>query len=269
MMQHAAASESVKPEIEPTGAARQTLSTTILGLQHTAGNGAVSKLVNQLGSPRRAQVQRPSRMLHRCALGTCSCGHECITEHREDTNDEQVSRALREAVQARTLARQHTPGGPYHPPAGTPMSCTMNDSCPEISTKINYLRHTIRRHLEWDQANPDPAWPDGRHAAEIADLQRALGNCVLIASTKCRNQPEWVPVPVESPDERTERVKRQLYEALPWAVAVVVIGLVVACVIAEPCGAVVLAAVAAVAGEEALATVIAILAGNGVRLATS
>jgi hypothetical protein len=142
----------------------------------------------------------------------------------------------------------------------------MTDDCSSISTKINYLRHTIRRHQEWDQANPDPRWPRGRHAAEIADLQRALANCIAIANTKCRGQPIYIPVPEshESRQERAARVRRQLYDALPWAVAVLVVGLVTACVIAEPCGAVVLAAVAAIGGEEAVAAVVAILAANGV-----
>ena len=148
------------------------------------------------------------------------------------------------------------------------MGCTWADDCSSISTKINYLRHTIKRHQEWDQANPDPRWPGGRHALEIADLQRALAICTQIASTKCRDQPQWVPVPAPAPEEDREqlaqRVRAQLFEALPWAVAVVVVGLIVACVILEPCGAAVLAAVAAVGGAEAVAAVVAILVANGV-----
>jgi hypothetical protein len=167
------------------------------------------------------------------------------------------------------IARQ---GGPYHPPVGTPMACNVNDSCSELSTKINYLRHTIRSHQDWDIANPDPNYPGGRHAAEIADLQRALANCTAIHNQRCTGQPRWIPVPAEQPQEnpeqRAERIKQQLYEALPYAVAVVVIGLVVACVLIEPCGVAVAAALAAVLGEEALALVMGILASNGVRWAT-
>ena len=166
--------------------------------------------------------------------------------------------------------RQHEEGGPYHPPEGTELSCGMDDSCSDISTKINYLRHTIKRHQEWDIANPDPAYPQGRHFQEILDLGRALANCIRIAQTKCRNQPEYVPVPQEEhqpqedPEQRQQRVRQQLYDALPWAVAVVVIGLVIACVIAEPCGAAVLAALAAVLEAEEMAIVLGILAANRV-----
>jgi hypothetical protein len=232
----------------------------LLLLQRTAGNDAVARLM----APRGPRLQR-------CAAGGCTCGGACgrNPELEEEDALPTGSIALRRAVAARrTLTRQT--GGPYHPPPGTSMSCSMTDDCSAISTKINYLRHTIRRHQEWDQANPDPRWPGGRHAAEIADLQRALANCIAIASTKCRGQPIYVPVPEpqENRQERAERVRQQLYEALPWAVAVIVVGLVIACVIAEPCGAAVLAAVAAVGGAEAVAAVIAILVANGIMTET-
>jgi len=230
------------------------MASTLLALQTTAGNAAVGGLLSR-------------RTLQRCGAGGCTCGGRCASED-EDLFGLSPFLTRQALMSGRTLARQT--GGPYHPPTGTSMSCSMADDCSAISTKINYLRHTIRSHQEWDQANPDPNYPGGRHAAEIADLQRALANCIAIAGTKCRGQPQWVPVEERAPEnaqQRAERVRRQLYEALPWAVAVLVVALVVACVVAEPCGAAVLAAVAAVAGEEALATVIAILAANGVRLA--
>lgn len=238
----------------------------VLRLQRTAGNAAVT-----------AWAQRPpagrARAIARCGAGGCTCGGKCgghtVTDE-EQRRDLAAALALRQALTRRSLARQ-VGGGPYHPPVGTPMACTEADSCSAISTKINYLRHTIRKHQEWDAANPDPRWPGGRHAGEIADLQRALANCTAIASRRCRGQPQWIPVPdpvpVEDPEERAERVKRQLFEALPYALAIVVVGLVIACVIAEPCGAAVAAALAAVLGEEALAVVIGILATNGVRMA--
>jgi ABC-type antimicrobial peptide transport system permease subunit len=75
-------------------------------------------------------------------------------------------------------------------------------------------------------------------------------------------------VPEESPEQRRERIKDQIYEALPYAIAVVVIGLIIACIVAEPCGAVVVGALAGILSEEALATVLGILASNGVRVVT-
>lgn len=258
------AGDRCSSEMPPAG----DVAVTMLSLQRTAGNAAVGgALARSAWPPPAPGGAAMRRTLQRCSAGGCTCGGAC-GGHRSD--EEELSRgglALRRAVAARrVLSRQHDEGGPYHPPEGTLMACSMADGCSSISTKINYLRHTIRRHQEWDQANPDPRWPGGRHAAEIADLQRALSNCIAIASTKCRGQPIYIPVPEsqESREERAERVRRQLYEALPWAVAVLVVGLVVACVIAEPCGAAVLAAVAAIAGEEAVATVMAILVANGV-----
>lgn len=161
-------------------------------------------------------------------------------------------------------------GGPYHPPEGTELSCSMDDSCSALSQKINYLRHTIRRHQEWDAANPDPAYPNGRHALEISDLLRALANCTQIANTKCANQPQWVPAPKteKTPEQRLEEIKQQLFDALPWAVAIAVIGIVAACIIAEPCGAAVAAALAAVLGAEEVAIVLGILGAKGVGMPT-
>jgi hypothetical protein len=98
-----------------------------------------------------------------------------------------------------TLQRQHDPGGPYHPPEGTSLRCTITDSCSTLSLKINYLRHTIRRHIEWDIANPMPDYPGGRHAQEIAELQNALANCIEQHQRRCTRQPEVVPVPVPDP----------------------------------------------------------------------
>lgn len=175
--------------------------------------------------------------------------------------------SVRPAAAALRVARQHSPGGPYHPPEGTEMSCSMADDCSSLSTKINYLKHTIASHQQWDAANPNPAYPNGRHYDEIQDLLRALANCKQIANTKCTGQPEWHPVPVVDPAVRREQVEQQIRDALPWAVAALVVGLAVACAIAEPCGAAVLAAMAAILSEEALATVLGILAANGVRTA--
>jgi hypothetical protein len=232
----------------------QGMAATLLSLQRTAGNAAVGRLLT-----------RPT--LQRCSAGGCTCGGKC--GGRGLAEEDELGLApdtLRRAMApGRMLARSN--GGPYHPPVGTPLSCSMADSCSDISTRINYLRHTIRRHREWDQANPDPRWPGGRHAAEIADLERALANCTAIASVKCRGQPVVIPVPqerTETAQERAERVRRQLFEALPWAVAVAIVALVVACVIAEPCGLAVLAGAAAVGGTAAAAAVLAILIENGV-----
>ncbi len=239
------------PAVRPSnhGSASGDAVSSVLRLQRSAGNAATGQWL-------AANLQR------RQVAGVGDCDRAREPEARWG---EAGSLALNRAVSARrALARQHSPGGPYHPPEGTEMSCSMADDCSSISTKINYLRHTIRRHQEWDIANPDPRWPGGRHAAEIADLQRALANCVAIANTKCRGQPIYIPVPEESREDVARRVREQLYEALPWAVAVLVVGLIVACVIAEPCGAAVLAAVAAIGGAEAVAVVVAILVANGI-----
>lgn len=261
-------SEQSQADARPAAAVStpDAMVTSALRLQRAAGNAAVAGYVAQLPGYRPP----PARGVARCGAGGCTCGGRCGGHHAGEKEDDLLaSLALRQAVARRTLARQGG-GGPYHPPVGTPMGCQMTDTCPEISLKINYLRHTIQSHQEWDATHPDPAWPGGRHATEIADLQRALANCTAIATAKCTGQPRWVPAPEprENPEERAERVKAQLYEALPYALAVVVIGLVIACVIIEPCGVAVAAALAAVLGEEALALVLGILASNGVRLAT-
>jgi hypothetical protein len=168
---------------------------------------------------------------------------------------------------ALTLARQ-TSGGPYHPPEGVSIGCTAADDCSTLSTKINYLKHTIASHQTWDAQHPDPAYPNGRHWTEIQDLLRALENCKRLANTNCSGQPVFVPAPQEDPNARRERVREQLYEALPWAVAALVVGLVIACVIAEPCGAAVLAALAAILEADQIAIVLGILSANGVRAGT-
>jgi hypothetical protein len=80
----------------------------------------------------------------------------------------------------------------------------MADDCSSLSLKINYLNHTIQSHIEWDNANPDPAYPAGRHAIEIADLTNAINNCKEIYTTKCTNQPRIYPVPVSQPSEAEE-----------------------------------------------------------------
>src|SRR5262249_10284476 len=71
------------------------------------------------------------------------------------------------------LQRQHQPGGPYHPPEGIELRCTDLDDCSTLSTKINYLKHTIHSHEQWDVEHPNPNYPGGRHAQEIAELTNA------------------------------------------------------------------------------------------------
>ena len=105
------------------------------------------------------------------------------------------------------LVAGHAPGGPYHPPDGTKLRCSMLDSCSMLSLKISYLKHTIESHIAWDRANPDPAYPGGRHAIEIADLTNAVGNCKIIYTTKCTNQPKSVPFLLPHAAEATEAVE--------------------------------------------------------------
>ena len=89
-----------------------------------------------------------------------------------------------------------TSGGPYHPPEGVSLSCSVADDCSTLSLKINYLLHTIASHIAWDKANPMPGWPQGRHAQEIAELTNAVENCKAWYTTKCTNQPKIYPPPV-------------------------------------------------------------------------
>ncbi|WP_052731170.1 eCIS core domain-containing protein [Spirosoma radiotolerans] len=107
----------------------------------------------------------------------------------------------------RIVQRQHEPGGPYHPPEGTDLRCTSTDTCSQLSLKINYLRHTILRHQQWDIANPTPDYPNGRHAVEIAELQNALANCIG-HTVRCRNQPTTVPVPENAPARSSAATRR-------------------------------------------------------------
>ena len=95
------------------------------------------------------------------------------------------------------LQRQlkHDPSGPYHPPEGKKLRCTELDDCAALSEKIAYLAHTIESHEKWDAANPQPDYPKGRHGdKEIPDLETALENCKALHTTKCTNQPQWLPV---------------------------------------------------------------------------
>jgi hypothetical protein len=116
-------------------------------------------------------------------------------------------------------AAGHAPGGPYHPPEGTELSCTMADSCSQLSLKINYLTHTIESHQAWDAANPDPAYPGGRHAMEITELTTAVNNCKDIYTTKCTNQPKFFPVPVAVPaEEAASETAAEAGEILPEVV---------------------------------------------------
>jgi hypothetical protein len=163
-----------------------------------------------------------------------------------------------------TLQRQ-AQGGPYHPPEGFPTSCSMSDSCAALSLKVNYLAHTIFRHRQWDIANPRPGYPHGRHHEEIQDLQRALENCKQIHNTKCTNQPRWIPAEQEQEEEDREReweeVKRRIFEALPYAVAILAVAALVACFATGVCGAAILAGAV---GAAAAAVVILILEDAGI-----
>ncbi len=92
------------------------------------------------------------------------------------------------------VQKQHSPGGPYHAPEGTDLRCSNADTCSQLSLKINYLRHMISSHSQWDVVHPDPAYPGGRHAQEIAELRNALANCIA-HTVRCRNQPRIIPAP--------------------------------------------------------------------------
>ena len=122
----------------------------------------------------------------------------------------QIIEALRGAqlVSEQPLQQQHDPGGPYHPPEGVKLRCEESDSCASLSTKINYLKHTIRSHIEWDNAHPDPRYPGGRHAQEIADYQRALARCIEHHQRRCTQKPTEMsrePAPETLPDPATVR----------------------------------------------------------------
>ena len=128
------------------------------------------------------------------------------------------------------VQRQHDPGGPYHPPEGTSLRCTAADSCSSLSLKINYLRHTIRRHIEWDIANPNPAYPGGRHAQEIMELTNGLANCIELHQIRCTRQPEVVPVPVPLPVPDPAAVRRVATAAAVGAGIGVVVGAIIGAV---------------------------------------
>lgn len=116
-----------------------------------------------------------------------------------------VQQAAGTAVPA--VQKQHSPGGPYHAPEGTDLRCSSSDTCSQLSLKINYLRHMIRSHTQWDVANPDPQYPGGRHAQEIAELSNALANCIG-HTVRCRNQPEVIPVPYTEPLVNPDAARR-------------------------------------------------------------
>jgi len=108
------------------------------------------------------------------------------------------------------IQRQPGSGGPYHPPAGVEMRCTSADTCPALSQKINYLKHTIKRHVEWDAAHPNPVYPGGRHAQEISELTNALNNCIAHHQSRCTNQPEYHPVPEQETERVTDEAARRV-----------------------------------------------------------
>ncbi len=111
----------------------------------------------------------------------------------------ELTHTLQQATTATpAIQKQHGPGGPYHAPEGTDLRCTSSDTCAQLSLKINYLRHMIRSHQEWDVINPDPNYPGGRHAQEILELSNALANCIA-HTVRCRNQPQIIPVPAVDP----------------------------------------------------------------------
>lgn len=160
-------------------------------------------------------------------------------------------------------------GGPYHPPKGLSTSCSMTDTCSSLSLKINYLRHTIKRHEEWDRDNPRPGYPRGRHYDEIQDLRRALVNCLQIAKTKCTGQPVVVPVPQEQEQEeeqpqssrRWTQVEHEIMDALPYVVAIAALALVAVCFASGVCE---IAALVGALGAGAAAIVVDILDDAGV-----
>ncbi|MEQ1581468.1 MAG: RHS repeat-associated core domain-containing protein [Steroidobacteraceae bacterium] len=78
------------------------------------------------------------------------------------------------------------PGGPWHPPKDTSLSCKSSDSCPQIEAKMGQLQRMIASHTGWDQKMPRPRGGN-RHADEIADLWRAFGKCQQLHNTKCKS----------------------------------------------------------------------------------
>jgi len=102
-------------------------------------------------------------------------------------------------------------GGPYHPPVGTKLKCTDDDSCPMLSGKMWVLMRMINSHQLWDWLNPPPRG-GGRHAKEIADLWGAYARCQALHKKKCEGNcppkspgvnvmplPEYTPAPVAPP----------------------------------------------------------------------
>lgn len=80
------------------------------------------------------------------------------------------------------------PGGPYHPPIGTKLKCTEDDTCMALKGKMWVLMAMIDSHQLWDWLNPPPRG-GGRHAQEIADLWRAYAWCQALHKAKCENCP--------------------------------------------------------------------------------
>jgi len=94
-------------------------------------------------------------------------------------------------------------GGPYHPPPGVQVGCTNADSCAAIQGKISILEKMIQSHTGWDRNNPAPRGGN-RHTQEIADLWRAVANCISIYEAKCKqkvNPPcmKFFPLPLPFP----------------------------------------------------------------------
>lgn len=181
-----------------------------------------------------------------------------------------------EEVQTKPLVKTITPivqlqvdddGGPYHPPEGTELRCGPDDDCSTLSLKINYLRHTIRRHREWDIAHPMPQYPDGRHAQEIAELENALSNCIDY-TVRCRNQPQWIPATEtqeEGEEEQASQQERSTIEKalIALGLSVALVGLVAMAILdPEPLTKLTLAGLS-------YATAIALLAILGVSHETS
>lgn len=74
-------------------------------------------------------------------------------------------------------------GGPYHPPDGVSVGCTLADSCSQIKGKMQVLRRMINSHQGWDWNMSSPRGGN-KHAKEIADLWRAFANCEEIYKQK-------------------------------------------------------------------------------------
>lgn len=154
------------------------------------------------------------------------------------------------------ILRQHSEGGPYHPPEGTDLRCGPEDTCSSLSTKINYLRHTIRMHQNWDAQNPNSDYPLGRHHDEIQQLLNALRRCIN-ETIRCRNQPVFTPAPQENESTQTDSSSHQQSQEIPtwayWLGGAAGVAAIAACFASGVCEAAGIIAAFGVFAEEAFA----------------